>query len=231
MEIKSYYTAISPVLGELRWNEAPSDSLLARQLGWEEFLKREWPEQIVETRQGFTALSVKWKNPENQIHFRENFEKFHVIKHELSDVIWELPVCYEPEFGKDLHSLALEHQMTSQQVINLHSSATYRLHFFGFLPGFMYLNGLSKLLHTRRKSVPDRSVEAGSVAIGGSQTGVYPMESPGGWHIIGKCPVRLFDPKSNPSVWAKPGDCIKFEPIDSSEMEELLLNPPFPKKR
>jgi inhibitor of KinA len=228
LEVKPLYIVISPVLGELRWNEPPSDTLLSRQLGWLEFLKKEMQEEIAEIRQGFTTLSIRWKNPENQLVFKNNISRFKVKKPELPSKIWELPVCYDPEFSADLGSLALIHRMTTHQLIDLHSSPIYRLHFFGFLPGFMYLNGLPESLHTPRKAVPDRSIEAGSVAIGGAQTGIYPMESPGGWHVIGKCPVQMFDAQSGTPVWAEPGDQIKFVQIDAEEMEKLLLNPPFP---
>jgi inhibitor of KinA len=87
------------------------------------------------------------------------------------------------------------------------------------LPGFFYLNGLSTRLHTPRKSVPLLTVPPGSVAIGGSQTGIYPMPSPGGWHIIGRSPISFFDTKQPNPVWAKPGEQIQFEPISASQFQ------------
>jgi KipI family sensor histidine kinase inhibitor len=227
--MKPRYIALTPLYGELQWSDPPSDSLLSVQLSWVDFLKKAFHDQVVEVRQGFTALSICWKNPENQNIFRNSVNKISIPKLELSARIWELPVCYDASFGRDLGSLAITHRMTINELIELHSTVTYRLHFFGFLPGFMYLNGLPKQLHTPRKAIPDRSVEAGSVAIGGTQTGIYPIESPGGWHLIGKCPVSLFNPKHCPPVWAEPGDLIKFQPIDLGEMERLLHNPVFPK--
>lgn len=231
MEVNPHYTLISPLIGELKWDETPSDDLLARQLGWMDFLKKELLEQITEVKLGFTALSICWKIPENQRLFQNQVKRLKVSNRELSSRIWELPVCYDLEFGKDLDSLAMFHRMTIPELIKMHSSQTYRLHFFGFLPGFMYLNGLPEQLHTPRKSIPDRSVEAGSVAIGGAQTGIYPIESPGGWHVIGRCPLVMFDPHSSPPVWAEPGDLIKFEQIDADKMKKLLLLPPTPTSR
>ncbi|OOG73769.1 5-oxoprolinase subunit PxpB [Algoriphagus sp. A40] len=228
MEVKPHYTAISPVLGELKWIEAPSDSLLSKQLGWIDFLKKEWMDKFIDIRQGFTAVSILWNTPDDQQAFQNQIRKFKVRPFDLPSRTWKIPVCYDPDYGKDLGALAISHRMTVNVLIQLHSSVTYRLHFFGFLPGFMYLNGLPNQLHTPRKSVPDRMVEAGSVAIGGSQTGIYPKESPGGWHIIGRSPITLFDPERNPPVWGVPGDQIKFEPIDIEEMEKLLEKPPFP---
>lgn len=231
MEVKPHYIVISPVLGELKWEEIPSDSLLSRQLGWIHFLKSEWEDQFIDIRQGFTAVSVLWKSSAAQQNFNRQLRKFKVKPSDLLSRIWEIPVCYGHEYGKDLGSLAIDHRMRVNELIQLHSSVTYRLHFYGFLPGFMYLNGLPEQLHTPRKSVPDRSVDAGSVAIGGSQTGIYPKESPGGWHIIGRSPLSMFDSERNPPVWAIPGDQIKFEPIDFEEMEKLLEEPPIPRFR
>lgn len=229
--MKPSYTVISPVLGELKWDEIPTDSLLSRQLGWMDFLKKAWKDQLVDIRQGFTALSITWKNKESQLSFQAQFRNFQIEPPVLSERIWEIPVCYEPEYGKDLGSLAISSRMTVNELIQVHSSVTYRIHFFGFLPGFMYLNGLPKQLHTPRKAVPDLSVDAGSVAIGGTQTGIYPQESPGGWHIIGKTPLAMFRPENKPPVWAFPGDRIKFKPISAEEMEKLLENPPIPSGR
>lgn len=231
MEIKTNYTVISPLLGEVKWESIPDDFLLSKQLGFLDFLEKEWKDQFREVRQGFTALSILWKTQEAQMTFQRQFQKFKIKPKELSTQIWEIPVCYAPEYGYDLGALALAHRMTVNELIVLHSSVTYRLHFFGFLPGFPYLNGLPKQLHTPRKSVPDRTVDAGSVAIGGSQTGIYPQESPGGWHIIGRSPIRLFDLSKESSVFASPGDRWKFESIDPDTMEKMLITPPFPRKR
>lgn len=231
MEINTNYIVISPRLGEIQWERSPDDFLLSRQLGYLDFLRKEWSEQITEARQGFTALTILWKTPEAQLNFQRQFPKIKVKPKELSPLIWEIPVCYGPEYGYDLGSLAMAHRMRVNEVIALHSSATYRLHFFGFLPGFPYLNGLPEQLHTPRKPVPDRSVDAGSVAIGGKQTGIYPQNSPGGWHVIGRSPISLFDLEKDPPVFATPGDLWRFEPIDADEMERMLNSPPFPRKR
>lgn len=232
MEIKASYTVISAVLGELRWDRIPDDVLLSIQLGWMDFLDENWIDHYVEARQGFTAVSILWKTPQAQELFQKQFQKFKIIPRSLASQTWEIPVCYDSDYGPDLGSLAIAHRLTVNRLIELHSSVTYRLHFFGFLPGFPYLNGLPEQLHTPRKSVPDRMVAAGSVAIGGRQTGIYPQESPGGWHVIGRSPVVLFDLKKNPPVWASPGDLLKFVPIDSDMMEKLLIPPPpFPTKK
>lgn len=218
-------------MGEIYWKKSPDDFLLSIQLGYLDLLRTEWNDQITEARQGFTAVTILWKTPEAQLNFQRQFLKIKIKPKELSSQVWEIPVCYASEYGYDLGSLAIAHRMTVNEVIAMHSSVTYRLHFFGFLPGFPYLNGLPDQLHTPRKPVPDRTVEAGSVAIGGSQTGIYPQESPGGWHVIGRSPISLFSLEKNPPVFASPGDLWKFEPIDADEMEKMLSSPPFPRKR
>jgi KipI family sensor histidine kinase inhibitor len=231
LELITNYKVISPILGELQWDSIPDDSLLALQLGWLEFLEKEWKEHFYEARQGFTALSIHWKSSDSQAIFRSQLQKIKIKPKMLSTQIWEIPVCYDAEYGYDLGAVALAHRITVNELIALHSSVTYRLHFFGFLPGFPYLNGLPERLHTPRKTVPDRKVDAGSVSIGGRQTGIYTQESPGGWHIIGRSPVVMFDVNRNSPVFASPGDRLKFEPIDVNEMEKMLISPPFPRKR
>ena len=231
MELIARYTVISPILGELRWKSKPDDFLLSKQLGWLAFLEKEWKPQLLEVRQGFTALALLWKNPESQQSFQKLISKIKITSKPLSSQVWEVPVCYDSEYGPDLGAIALAHRLTVNQLIALHSSINYRLHFFGFLPGFPYLNGLPVQLQTPRKAVPDRSVDAGSVAIGGSQTGIYPKESPGGWHVIGRTPIQLFDVNKTPPVWALPGDQLKFTPINPEEMEKMLESPPFPRKK
>jgi len=111
---------------------------------------------------------------------------------------------------------------TLKQITPLHSEPLYRIHFFGFLPEFMYLSGLPALLHIPGKHVPDRIVPAGSVAIRGNQTGIYPMESPSGWHLIGRSPLTFFNPQEDYPVVAEVRDRIKFSTISLQEYEGYL---------
>jgi KipI family sensor histidine kinase inhibitor len=225
------YIPIHPLLGELHWDYAPSDELLEIQLGWMNYLKSELSTEFVELRQGFTAIGIQWRNESFGKRFAGNYQNNKIKPQALSDRIWEIPVCYESEYGTDLGNLALEKHLRVNDIIELHSAPLYRIHFFGFLPGFMYLNGLPEVLHTPRKSVPDRSVFPGSVGIGGAQTGIYPMESPGGWHILGRTPVNLFNPEVDPPVWASIGDRINFIKISSEEMNQLMETPKSPSYR
>ncbi len=133
----------------------------------------------------------------------------------------EIPVCYEKEFAPDLAYVAKHCGLTQQQVINTHSEAKYWVYMLGFQPGFLYLNGLNQALHCPRKPMPNTQIETGSVGIGGSQTGVYSLASPGGWQIIGQTPISLFNiNKASPTI-AKPLDEIQFKPIDQETFYQL----------
>ncbi|MEM1003631.1 MAG: carboxyltransferase domain-containing protein, partial [Bacteroidota bacterium] len=106
-------------------------------------------------------------------------------------------------------------------LVNLHSGKDYPIYFFGFLPGFFYLGGLDKRLFCARKTSPRKLVPKGSVGIGGEQTGIYPHDSPGGWQIIGRTPVNLFNVKTVPPVFAEIGDLIRFIPVDLKEFKRI----------
>jgi inhibitor of KinA len=125
----------------------------------------------------------------------------------------DIPVCYCSECGPDLECVADFHGLTVEAVIDLHVSGTYRVYMIGFLPGFPYLGGLSPALATPRKQQPRLQVPAGSVGLAGAQTGIYPVTSPGGWQIIGRTPVSLFNPERTPPTWLQPGNTVRFERI------------------
>ncbi len=129
----------------------------------------------------------------------------------------EIPVCYGGELGPDLGAVAAHCGVGADEVVRLHSGADYLVHAIGFTPGFPYLGGLPDALRTPRRDTPRARVPAGSVAIGGSQTGVYPVESPGGWRIIGRTPVPLFRPRLQPAALLRPGDRVRFRPVTASE--------------
>ncbi|KGQ63222.1 5-oxoprolinase subunit PxpB [Gallibacterium anatis] len=122
----------------------------------------------------------------------------------------EIPVHYGGEFGEDLFDVAHFHQTTPQEIIRRHTAATYTVFMMGFQPGFPYLGGLPENLHTPRRSQPRTKVPAGSVGIGGSQTGVYPFTSPGGWQLIGRTEMPLFNIEKTPPVLLQAGDNVRF---------------------
>jgi inhibitor of KinA len=131
----------------------------------------------------------------------------------------EIPVCYAPEFGIDLEAVAAHHGMTAADVVRLHTAGRYHVRFLGFSPGFPYLSGLPAQLATPRLPTPRTHVPAGSVAIGGAQTGVYPLATPGGWRIIGRTPLRLFDPQRSPPAVLQMGDRVTFRSVPRAEFD------------
>jgi KipI family sensor histidine kinase inhibitor len=122
----------------------------------------------------------------------------------------EIPVRYGGEFGPDLGDVARIHGMTEADVIELHTSVTYVVYFLGFAPGFAYLGGLPDALATPRLASPRRSVPAGSLGIGGNQTGIYPLETPGGWRLIGRAPVAIFEAGREDMCLFSIGDHVRF---------------------
>ncbi len=126
-----------------------------------------------------------------------------------------IPVCYGGEFGPDLDALARHAALDVDEVVARHAAATYCVAMLGFAPGFPYLFGLDPALEMPRRASPRTRVPAGSVAIGGAQTGIYPSESPGGWQLIGRTPLTLFDARRDPPSLLAPGDQVRFAVIDA----------------
>jgi KipI family sensor histidine kinase inhibitor len=133
----------------------------------------------------------------------------------------EIPVCYGGEFGPDLVEVAAMHGLTTEQVIELHALVEYLVYFLGFVPGYAYLGELPEALVTPRRAVPRRRVPAGSVGIAGTQTGVYPFATPGGWRLLGRTPVAMFRPDSDSLSFLSIGDRVRFVPISPTEFAAL----------
>ena len=133
----------------------------------------------------------------------------------------EIPVCYDPEFALDIDRVAEQAQISASEVVDLHRGSEYRVACIGFVPGFPFLAGLPKNLATPRRDVPRKEIPPGSVGIGGAQTGIYPMRSPGGWNLIGRTPLKLFDPTKDPPTLLCPGDRVRFRAITPEEFESL----------
>ncbi len=135
--------------------------------------------------------------------------------------IVELPVCYGREFGVDLAEVASRAGISEEEVVAIHSGGCYRVFMLGFTPGFPYLGGMSERIATPRRKDPRVRIEAGSVGIAEGQTGVYPLASPGGWNIIGRSPLRLFDPDRTPPALLRAGQFVRFVPIDEATFRSL----------
>ena len=132
-------------------------------------------------------------------------------------VLLKIPVCYESEFGLDLEQLATARNIRPEDVIRIHTSKTYTVYMLGFLPGFSYMGNVDDEIALPRRTNPRPRVEAGSVGIAGHQTGIYPLASPGGWQIIGRTPVKLFDSEKKELTLLKPGDRVQFYSINTDE--------------
>ena len=133
--------------------------------------------------------------------------------------VLEIPCCYGGQYGEDLAGLAELTGLSEKEIIDIHAGTEYRVYMLGFLPGFVYLGGMDERIAAPRLNSPRVSSPAGSVGIGGSQTGVYPMASPGGWRLIGMTPVSFYDPKREKPVLCEAGDYIRFVPISPEEYE------------
>jgi inhibitor of KinA len=132
-----------------------------------------------------------------------------------------IPVCYGGEYGPDLPMVAAHARLTESEVIRLHSATTYRVFMLGFVPGFAYMGTVDDRIATPRLDTPRTRVPAGSVGIAGRQTGVYPMETPGGWLLIGRTSARPFNPAHQPSFLFKPGDHVQFYVVDDAEYRRM----------
>ena len=133
----------------------------------------------------------------------------------------KIPVCYDPVFGPDQQAVASFCGLSLEDLIEIHISVLYRVYMIGFVPGFPYLGMTDPRLDVPRKLTPAMQVAPGSVAIAGRQTGIYPISTPGGWQIIGRTPLRMFDPHASDPFLLKPGMDVRFERIDLFDFEKL----------
>jgi KipI family sensor histidine kinase inhibitor len=162
-----------------------------------------------------------------EILFNELIEKIKHVESQLEIAAIpeprtvEIPVVYGGKFGPDLEFVARHNNLSQEKVIELHTGRDYLVYMLGFTPGFCYLGGMSDRLETHRLAEPRTCIPAGSVGIAGKQTGIYPIDSPGGWQIIGRTPLRLFDPHRDPAVLIAAGDYIRFSRIDEREYKAI----------
>lgn len=167
------------------------------------------------------------------VHYRPEVLSYEELKHLLAPLaqgsaeeaeelpVVEIPVCYGGEYGPDLLEVAQHCSLTPEEVIARHTAPTYRIYMLGFTPGFPYLGGMDPSIAAPRRKEPRIHIPAGSVGIAGEQTGVYPIVSPGGWQLIGRTPLRLFDPQKEQPILLSAGAGIRFVPIDEETFRKM----------
>lgn len=167
------------------------------------------------------------------VHYRPEVLSYEKLKHLLAPLaqgsaeeaeelpVVEIPVCYGGEYGPDLLEVAQHCSLTPEEVIARHTAPTYRIYMLGFTPGFPYLGGMDPSIAAPRRKEPRIHIPAGSVGIAGEQTGVYPIVSPGGWQLIGRTPLRLFDPQKEQPILLSAGAGIRFVPIDEEAFRKM----------
>ncbi|MFO3903299.1 5-oxoprolinase subunit PxpB [Enterobacter hormaechei] len=171
--------------------------------------------EVVEAIPGMNNITVVLRNPHSlALDAIERLQRWWEESEALDpdSRYIEIPVVYGTAAGPDLGEVARHAGLTEKQVVELHSSIDYVVWFLGFQPGFPYLGGLPEQLATPRRDEPRLQVPAGSVGIGGAQTGIYPLATPGGWQLIGHTPLPLFDPHRDEPVLLRPGDTVRFIP-------------------
>ena len=188
-------------------------------------LKMQQIEGIVDMIPAYASLLVQY-NP-LVIRYEEIYKRVSAIVkmdtkvESMEKKVWEIPVLYGGELGPDFFHVAEHAGISGEELIRLHSEKDYLVYMLGFLPGFTYLGGLEEKLHTPRLENPRVKIPAGSVGIGGSQTGVYPVDSPGGWQLIGRTPVKMYDPEKQDPILVQPGEYIHFYSITDSEYARI----------
>ena len=209
----------------LNWPESITDSTLFKVLNFKNLLKDKYIKQKVYINSTYSSISIYYDITINKIY--DEISRISEWISEVNDEISgnynliEIPVCYDKVFGIDLERISERNGLSVDQIIQLHTSIDYRVFFIGFLPGFLYLGGLDDQLVCPRLSTPRQNIEEGSVAIGGSQTGIYPKSSPGGWNIIGRSPLNFFNLENDPPAIACAGDKVRFVSIDMETFRKI----------
>lgn len=206
----------------IEWPNEVSEIILEKILHFERFLTKElFTNKEWELVPSYNSLLII--NRTKKLDFQKLSSDIHKWYLQLKEspkldrYLWRLPVSYDLEFGVDLEEVASQLNKTKEEIIALHTCATYTIFGIGFLPGFMYLGGIDKELEIPRKATPRSRVVKGAVGIAGKQAGIYPQESPGGWNIIGNCAVPIFDASKENPCFVSVGDKIEFYEISKAE--------------
>ncbi|MBR7926891.1 5-oxoprolinase subunit PxpB [Aerococcaceae bacterium zg-ZUI334] len=205
----------------ISWEQTITPEMNHRISAFVQLMREQRIEGVVDLIPAFCSVLVNY-DP-RVIRYQQLVKKVEsLLKMELSQAkrikrIYQIPVCYGGEYGPDLPFVAENANLSVDEVIALHTEPDYLIYMLGFLPGFSYLGGLDERIHTPRLANPRMAIPAGSVGIGGSQTGIYPLTSPGGWQLIGQTPVKTYDPIRKEPILFEAGNYIRFVPISPEE--------------
>lgn len=210
---------LTPYLFELVWTAEPDRELLMQMLAYQDQIKETFGDRLVTVTMGFQRIGLLFNKSIAASELEKTTNKIRGPgEKDKNQKTWNIPLLYD---GRDLESIAKWHKCSISSVIKRHSHTDYLLYFYGFLPGFPYLipaNKKSGCLAIPRKTSPDE-IQTGEVGLAEKQCGVYPANSPGGWQILGRTPVKFLQLESNQPTFVQPGDVINFYPIDKEEFD------------
>ncbi len=183
-------------------------------------------EGINEVFPTYRSIQIMYNPLEIQVN--DLIEKLKALEEKLGSSeeesfrIVEIPTLYGGDYGPDIGFVAKHNNISEEEVIKIHTSRDYLVYMLGFTPGFPFLGGMSEKIHTPRLESPRSRIPAGSVGIAGAQTGMYPSETPGGWQLIGRTPLKLYEPSKEPPVLLNAGDYVRYVSIDENEYKRIL---------
>ncbi len=212
----------------INWPQKIDPEISEDLLQFDHLINQKFEDWFIESNTTYASLCIRYDPAKISFNDLEKtlkvtYQSFNSLAKRDSN-LWEIPVCYHPEVAEDSIIFCKQKNIDLAQLIKWHSEVIYRVYFLGFLPGFLYLGGMDKRLELPRRSTPRQSVPKGAVGIAGNQTGIYPQVSPGGWNLIGRSPIELFDAENPSPCFIQPGDQVKFKPIDLRTFSEIITS-------
>jgi inhibitor of KinA len=211
----------------IEWPQEIDESIVLDVLRFKKTLRNFYIKEKVEIKSAYCSLLISYDHAINNIYNKySQLKRLYSLNEDLdvsSFKTWKIPVCYDLKFGLDLEEFSNAVHLSIDDIIRYHTNRVYTVFFIGFLPGFLYLGNLDERIHFPRKQKPRLKVQPGDVGIGEQQTGIYPIESPGGWNVIGNSPIDFFSVNKPNPCFAKAGDKIQFCPISTAEYDLIKI--------